>query len=524
MALVIALVKPTAARFALAGTWLLAAALGARAAVAKIAPERDVLAGLRVDGEAVPARVATEGELRAWIAARGDARLARHVVLVASDDPRRVLDEGALADFGARVDVEPCVARAIALGRADDPLERALAATRAKRGEIDVPLGFTIDAGVAADRVRRVKRAEDTAPVAARVDLDHHTVVPEREGRYVDVDGAIASLARAAASAEGKDGDAVQVPVAHVPPRFTRASLAGLDVHAVLASFDTYFSRRGDQERRGKNIDVAAAHLDGLVLEPGALFSFNAAVGDRSEENGFQRSWEINKGEMVEGIGGGTCQVASTFHAAAYFAGLEVLQRLPHSRPSAYIPMGLDATVVYPDVDLKIRNPYDFPIAVHAKVDGNKLRVELLGARRPARVEYRREIVEALPYEREVDEDERLRGDVVRVKQHGIAGFKIEKTRLLTFADGHVKKEETNDRYPPTTEIDEVPVGFDATRLPALPDAPPIADDAPPPPTPTPPQTPPQTPPPPLTFVETPGAHPPTEAQASPPRLFTLHR
>ena len=119
------------------------------------------------------------------------------------------------------------------------------------------------------------------------------------------------------------------------------------------------------------NIDAAASKLDGLVLEPGELFSFNAVVGDRSEENGFQKSWEINKGEMVEGVGGGTCQVASTFYAAAFFSGLDVLERLPHSRPSAYIPMGLDSTVVYPAVDLKVRNPHSFPVVVHAKTIGH---------------------------------------------------------------------------------------------------------------------------------------------------------
>ena len=74
---------------------------------------------------------------------------------------------------------------------------------------------------------------------------------------------------------------------------------------------------------------------------------------------------------MVEGTGGGTCQVASTLHAIAFFGGLDIVQRLPHSRPSGYIPAGLDATVVYPVVDLKLRNPFTFPVVVHATVSAN---------------------------------------------------------------------------------------------------------------------------------------------------------
>src|SRR6516225_9879693 len=128
---------------------------------------------------------------------------------------------------------------------------------------------------------------------------------------------------------------------------------------------------------------------------------------------------------MVEGVGGGTCQVASTFHAATFFAGFEVLERLPHSRPSAYIPMGLDSTVVYPIVDLKVRNPYPFPVVVHARTEGNKLKMELLGAQRLVKVSFHREIVDSVPYSRKVNEDDKLSGNHVVHKQHGIRGFHI---------------------------------------------------------------------------------------------------
>ena len=152
------------------------------------------------------------------------------------------------------------------------------------------------------------------------------------------------------------------------------------------------------------------------------MISFNTVVGERSESNGFQKSWEIFKGEMIEGVGGGTCQVASTFHAVAFFGGFDLLERLPHSRPSAYIPMGLDSTVVYPGVDLKVRNPHSFPVVVHAKTEGNKLRLELLGKMRPVEVSFGRELVETIAYKRKVVEEPTLSGKKVLVKQHGIKG------------------------------------------------------------------------------------------------------
>jgi vancomycin resistance protein YoaR len=297
----------------------------------------------------------------------------------------------------------------------------------------------------------------------------------------------------------------------------------------MLAEYETYFSRAGDQARRGKNIDVAASKIDGLVLSPGELVSFNDVVGERSEDNGFARSWEIYKGEMVEGVGGGTCQVASTFHAALFFGGLDVVERLPHSRPSAYIPMGLDATVVYPIVDLKVRNPYDFAVVVHASVVGNKLKMQVVGADKPAKVGFQRELVDTFPYKRKIVEEPKLRGSQrIVLKQHGIRGYKIKRTRWLAYRDGTTHKETNTDLYPSTTEIYEVPPSFDVSLLPPLPDdakdegegsAPPIPSPGPAPVACTENCAQPA-----LDVVEGPGAHAPTEAQANPPKTLMLVR
>jgi hypothetical protein len=164
---------------------------------------------------------------------------------------------------------------------------------------------------------------------------------------------------------------------------------------------------------------------------------------------------------MVEGIGGGTCQAASTFHAAAFLAGLDIVERLPHSRPSAYITMGLDATVVYPIVDLKVKNRYDFPIVVHAFVEGNTVFVELLGRERPARVTFGREIVATRPYTRKVEEKPGLPRDRIVRKQHGIRGYKIKRTRTIAYLDGTARKESNVDVYWPTVELFQVAPGTD---------------------------------------------------------------
>ncbi len=384
----------------------------------------------------------------------------------------------------------------------------------AYEGHVDIPLPLELDVARATERLSAVKRTEDSEPVAARLDLERHEVTPERPGRSLDVRAAVAALETAFQTAAPPSELKFPVNLSSAPRALFPKEL---DISTVLGEFETSFSRHGDQVRRGKNIDNAAKRLDGIVIAPGETFSFNGAVGDRSVENGFEKSWEIFKGEMVEGIGGGTCQVASTFHAASFFAGLEVLERLPHSRPSAYIPMGLDATVVYPDVDLKIRNPHPFAIVLHTKTTASKLRVEVLGKARVARIGFSREVTETLPYARKVEEDPTLTGKRVLVKQHGIQGYKVRRYRTFVFPDGTRKRQEWKDTYPPTTELYRVPVGFDVARLPSLPsgedqDAKARKSEGSEAPLPS------------LELVEAPGVHAPTEAQRAAARSLSLAR
>ncbi len=478
---------------------------------------------LRIDGILVP-----EGTDRAaFVAGRAELLRGRRV-RVRVDGDERILETPTLAELGVRVDAAAVLRRSRA------------------QGDVDVPLAIDVDADVLAPLVERLKDVEDAAPVSARLDLEHQSIVPEEEGRYVDPYGAVEAVRRVAAT---KDADEVVLPVQHFPPRHSSAFVSKIDVGTVLGTWDTYFSRHGDQERRGRNIDVAAQKIDGLVILPGELVSFNDVVGERSEDNGFEKSWEIYKGEMVEGVGGGTCQVASTFFAAAYFGGLDVIERLPHSRPSAYIPMGLDATVVYPIVDLKVRNAYDFPVVMHAQVDGNRLRMSLLGPSKPARVTFVREVLATYPYTRKVEEEPKLRwSQRVVLKQHGIRGYRIKRVRTMRYADGRLRKETNIDRYPATTEIYEIPPGFDEALLPPLPEqdedegegsdssaAAAAGATSTPIPTPTATTTTTTTstsPPPSITLAdgtnlkveEGKGSHIPTHAQVDPPKKLTLTR
>lgn len=508
-------------RFGLLGMFALALAGGGVVAKRTFLPTGDVLSGLHVDG-----RVLAEGKSLADVLARRKVEIeSRKIRVVHGADEKRVLLEASLRELGVTVDTNATLERAKKVGHEGDYAARANAAWKARKGLLNVPLVMAFDADRVVSKFESLKEHEDTSPESARLDLDKREVIPEKDGVYLDAWSAAGRVESIARSAE----TTLVVPALRVKPRVSTEFVRSMDISTVMGEYETYFGRGGDQKLRGKNIDNAAGKLDGLVISPGELVSFNTVVGERSETNGFQKSWEIFKGEMVEGVGGGTCQVASTLHAAVLFAGLDILERLPHSRPSSYIPMGLDSTVVYPSVDLKIRNPHPFPIVVHTRTEGGKLRVEVLGKSKLAKVAFGREVLATVPYGRKIIEEPGLRGHKVVVKQHGIKGYRVRRSRTLAFTDGRRKVENTTDFYPPTVEIYQVPSGFDLALLPSLPEA--SEEDAPKkneakgqtlvstapgavdPEAGTTPS---------VQFIDAPGAHAPTAAQVTPSKSIVL--
>jgi vancomycin resistance protein YoaR len=427
---------------------------------ARLVPAGCVAQGLVVDGEAVQGCREAAGIARARVA----ARLERRIAVVDGD---RVLFEATLAELGAAADEER-LARAIGDVGHRGPIWQALdEAEEARAGRTAVSLTWRLPIEGLVARLATFKALHDEKPISARWDFSTNEAVPHRNGAVVDLHATAEALVAA-----GQRG-AVRVPVVVVekPPSATREVVAAVDRSAVISRYETRYAFVGNQAGRAQNIAVAAAGIDGQVMMPGEVLSFNELVGPRSEDNGFAEAGEIYKGEMRMGIGGGTCQVASTFYAAAYFGALEVVERSPHSRPSGYIGIGLDATVAYPHVDLQLRNPFPFPVMIHAVADQGRLTVEILGREQPAAVDLRTATVAVTPYKRQVRETSWLEeGKVVR-KQGGRRGVTIEKVRTMRYGDGSVRVETTRDVYPPTQEIFYVPRGADrAALLPPLPE------------------------------------------------------
>jgi len=147
-----------------------------------------------------------------------------------------------------------------------------------------------------------------------------------------------------------------------------------------MGSADTTYHSYGRLRHRAHNVELAASKLDGVILESGAVLSFNERVGARTRAEGFEPAPVIASGRLRQGMGGGVCQVSTTLHVAALRAGLVVVERRPHSRPSHYVDPGLDATVVYGRFDYRLENPYPFAVRVRAHAEDGHMSVRIEGA------------------------------------------------------------------------------------------------------------------------------------------------
>src|SRR5690606_14008971 len=201
------------------------------------------------------------------------------------------------------------------------------------------------------------KPALDRPTRSARYDLATKAVTPGEEGRLLDVYASLQAIHEALADEE----TAVVATVRRTAPPRTAADLAEVRPDTQISAFETRYSMLESARDRTNNLHVAAERIDGMVLLPGETFDFNEVVGPRSQANGFRNATVIAGGELSEDVGGGACQISGTLHATALFAGLEILERRPHSRPSSYIKLGLDAMVNYPTVNLRFRNDLPHP-------------------------------------------------------------------------------------------------------------------------------------------------------------------
>lgn len=149
-----------------------------------------------------------------------------------------------------------------------------------------------------------------------------------------------------------------------------------MEYPVTMGAYKTTFATGGG---RGENIRLSTETMNNVVILPGETVSFNTITGPKTKARGYKTATVIVNGKYTDGIGGGVCQTSSTLFNASLLANLEITERHNHGLRSSYVPAGRDATVSDGYLDLKLKNPYDFPVKIRASVSGGVCSFAILG-------------------------------------------------------------------------------------------------------------------------------------------------
>lgn len=228
---------------------------------------------------------------------------------------------------------------------------------------------------------------EEKSPSALDIDSIHSELYSEAKDAYFTqnpyaifpsengVDFAI-SIDEAKAMLQ-EDKEEYAIPLKVLYPSVTTNMIGSEAFPNLLSQYSTSYSTR--DQKRTTNLRLAANKINGTVLMPGETFSYNKVVGERTIAAGYQEAPIYVSGKVVDGLGGGICQITTTLYNAVVYANLDIVERSNHQFVPSYAPASRDATVVYGSIDFKFKNNRDYPIKIVCSVQNGIANFQIYG-------------------------------------------------------------------------------------------------------------------------------------------------
>lgn len=255
------------------------------------------------------------------------------------------------------------------------------------------------------------------------------TVYPEVEGVDFDVESAKKILE------EEKDEYVIKLTI--TKPKVTISQIGSEAFPDQLATFTTRYDV--SDVDRSTNLRIACQKINGKVVLAGDTFSYNQALGKRTEAAGYKNGKVYEAGQVVDGIGGGICQISSTLYNTALLANLDIVERRNHQFVTSYVPAGRDATVVYGVTDFKFKNTRKYPVRIVASANNGIATISMYGIKEENEYTFKfsTKTVASIPTTTKYVEEASLPAGTEKVKQKGANGLKTE-TYITKMLNGKV--------------------------------------------------------------------------------------
>ncbi len=251
------------------------------------------------------------------------------------------------------------------------------------------------------------------------------------------------------------DTEGMTLTVETEAPKVTAAQLKEMLFRDRLGTFSSNFAT--STAARASNVILTAQRINGYILMPGDVFSYDKTIGRRTVANGFREAGVYVGNKVESGIGGGICQTSSTLYSAALYANLEIVSRTSHSLPVSYVPAGMDATIAEGYIDLKIRNNTEYPVKIEAIVNGRKITCSILGVSVPGQtVELAHSTVSTSQPQTERTEDVAIPKGYKQIINKGAPGYTVASSRIVKMNGEVVKTEKLTRSVYRAAPVEEV--------------------------------------------------------------------
>ena len=262
----------------------------------------------------------------------------------------------------------------------------------------------------------------------AEYDEETGTISDEVVGYGFDLEAANQQLATAA------PGSQIVIEMEELEPEMTKLELEKQMFGEKIFSKSTVYVNNSN---RTNNLRLACEAINGTVLNPGDVFSFNDIVGERTAAKGYLPATIYSGGKSLEELGGGVCQVASTIYYATLHMDLEQVEREPHMFAVTYVDLGMDATIYWGSLDYKFKNTLDYPIKIQANVDDGSCNITFWGAEPlDHRVEMSYAVLATIPWEEVEELDEEKPVGFREEKETPYTGYKVVTYKTIYDLDG----------------------------------------------------------------------------------------
>ena len=245
-----------------------------------------------------------------------------------------------------------------------------------------------------------------------------------------------------------------EIPLKYTSPEKTTHDIGTEAFPDLISRFSTKYDVT--LRNRTTNLELASNKINGYVLLPGEEFSYNKVVGERTIAAGYKEAAMYSGGEVVDGLGGGICQISSTLYNVVVKANLEVTQRSNHQFVTSYVDAGKDATVVYGAIDFKFVNTRKYPIKITSTVKNGIVEMKIFGVKEEVEydIEIETETLSYIPYSVKYIEDSKLNAGEEIVQQYGASGRKTKAYKVCRLNGAIVSKTLiSTDTYSPMNKI-----------------------------------------------------------------------